>query len=418
MRASDIQGQRNSNNYPTEQVPHGNRHSWLRLTLVWSGFILCMTNFLTGSSVSYGMKFIPSVLALAIGNLILMVIAIVQGLLAYQSGCSFSYLTRYTFGKKGAKLIALFIAFSFICWASVGVGLAAETLSSVMPYSSRMIALIFTVLFSISALYGFDGLTKVSAIGIPVILLISFFGLYQILRSKGYEVAFLLQIPPYSRIAFGEGVSITVGSWIVGAIASPDILRYAKGKKDVFISMGIAFFFLNTLQMAIGAAMGLVAGTWNLPIILSKLGFGALGIVLLLFVSWTTLDNDVYAAGLGLSTFLQQKRRFWPTLICILVSGVLSVFGFYRYFSSYLYYLSIIFAPIGGVMIIDTFLVFLKIGRGFEEKEDVCWSAYGALVLGIGAAVAMPGPVPFLISMGVAMGIYLLLKLILMRSDT
>ncbi len=398
--------------FPLEQVPNANRHGWLRLTIVWAGFVLCMTNFLTGSTVSYGLNLNQSLLALLIGNGILTGIAITQGMLAHKTGYSFSYLTRFTFGTLGAKVVSLFIALSFIGWSAVGIGLAAETVGPVVHLNPRLIALAFTAIFSLSALFGLYGMSRVSALGIPIILFISIFGLFQILRSKGFELVYLFEIPPYRTSSFGKAVSVTVGSWIVGAIAAPDILRYARRRRDVIISMLIAFLFINTLQQAIGSAMGLVTGTWNLPIILSKLGFGTFGIILLVFISWTTADNNMYAAGLGLSTFLDDRKRMMPTVICIIAGGILSVIGFYSYFSAYLYILSVIFTPVGSIMIVDYLLSSKQRSYTEEGMLKVSWRAYASLAIGVTVGFLVNPEYGFAVSMLTGGAIYLLLVMV------
>ncbi len=397
------------NGFPLEPVPEPVRSRWPELTLVWAGFVLCTTNFLTGSSVSYGLDLTRSLLALLVGNTILALIAISQGLLAQKTGYSVSYLTRFCFGKTGAKLISFLLAVSFIGWAGVGIGLTAETIRLMIDLPFPLISIVCTVLFALTALWGFKGMAKVSAVGIPIVLFITFFGLYQILISKGITISQLFATPPYDEISFGQGVSITIGSWIVGAIAAPDILRYSRKKSDVFISMIAAFMILGTLQMGAGAAMGLVARTWDLPLILQSLGFGVLGLILLLFISWSTADNNFYAAGLGLSTFMGKKARFWPTLICVILGGLMATLGIYSYFAQYLVLLSIVIPPIGGIMIVDTWIFQGKVFRE-EVHEGISWKAFAAMTLGILLAFYIPVSVPFLISMLLSAVIYWILK--------
>jgi cytosine permease len=273
----------------------------------------------------------------------------------------------------------------------------------------RVIALLLTIIFSASAIYGFDGLARIASISIPIVLFISFFGLSKILSSNGFGFMTIFEIPPYSTMHFGSAISITVGSWIVGAIAAPDIMRYAFNKKDVRITMFITFFILNTLQISIGAAMGLVARTWNLPIVLNRLGFGLLGVVLLIFISWTTSDNNYYAAGLGLSNFMNRRDRILPTIICIVVGAVLSVIGIYKYFADFLHFLSIVFTPIGGIMIVD----YLMVGRSGYNREDILsgfkWKPFLAFAIGVLGALLIETSLQFIYSMLISGIVYFLL---------
>jgi len=385
-------------NYPLSSIPSAARSKWLSLTMVWAGFVLAISNYLTGSLVAGGLNLSRSFMAIVHGNVLLFVGALFMGLIAQDTGLSTAFSSRYAFGVRGSKFVSGLISLSFIGWGAIGIGLAAESLSHAISLSDGWLVLVMTILFGLTAIRGFKGMLQISSVAIPLILFISFFGLYQVLQDRNIHMSMLLLIEPSEARGFGATVSIVVGSWIAGAISSPDILRYALRKRDVFISLLLALVIINSIQMGIGAVMGTAVGSSDLPHILGHLGFGAFGILLLVFMAWTTADNNFYAAGLGLTNFMNNRNRMLATVVSVMLAGVLALLGFYHYLGEFLSSISLIFAPVGGIIIADFYLN--KVGQINHDLfyQGVRWKAMISLMLGIALGIWIPFPMPFFIS--------------------
>lgn len=402
-------------NFPISPIPAQARSNWVDLTIVWAGFVLAISNFLTGSLVSGGLGLMQATNAIMHGNVVLFVIAAGMGFIAQETGHSLTYTARYAFGVGGSKLLSALFSLTFIGWAAIGIGLAAASLSHFIHWNETFLVLMMTMLFAVSALYGFRGLVRVSAISIPVILLGSAFGINRILALEHISLSMLAIIRPAEPMPFGSAVSIVVGSWILGAVASPDVLRYARRRRDVVISMFLTFVVLASLQMWLGAVMGLTVGASDLPEILYELGFGVVGVLLLVFLSWSTSDNNFYAAGLGISNFLDRGSRILPTAFSVGLAGVLALAGLYRYLGDFLQVLSVVFAPIGGVCVVDYALYRLDFIQHDIFFQGVRWKGVTSLALGITAGALTSFSMPFLVSFGVAGLCYALVILLTPR---
>jgi cytosine permease len=404
-------------NYPLSPIPEKARSKWFRLTIVWAGFVLAVSNFMTGSLISEGLSLSSSFMAIFHGNMLLLVVAIIMGFIAQETGLSTAYLSRYAFGIGGSKFVSVLFSLSFIGWSGIGIGLAAKSLSHFTGWGEVFLSIVLTMIFGITAIYGFRGMVKISSISVPVIVLLSCFGIYEILATRGLSFSMLMLIEPAEPIGLGQAVSIVVGSWIVGAVAAPDILRFALRKRDVLITLLLAFLVFNSLQMCVGAVMGVVVGSSDLPEILYHLGFGLYGVLLLLFLSWTTSDNNFYAAGLGISNFLDHRDRIKPTIFSIVAAGVLAIMGVYNYLGYFLSLVSLVFAPIGGVIIVDFFLYRVGLIDHALYYQGVRWKGIIAVALGIFLGVWIEFAMPFATAFGAAAIAYLLICLATMKRN-
>lgn len=398
-------------NYPLTPIPEKARSKWFRLSIVWVGFILAVSNFMTGSLISEGLSLSRSFMAIFHGNALLLVVALVMGFIAQDTGLSTAYISRYAFGIRGSKIVSVLFSLSFIGWSGIGIGLAAKSLSHYTGWNDVFLSLVLTIIFGITAIYGFKGMVKISSISVPVIVLISCFGIYEVMATRQLDFSMLLLIEPVVPMQFGQAVSIVVGSWIVGAVATPDILRFALRKRDVLITMLLTFLGFSSIQMCVGAVMGMATGSSDLPDILYNLGFGLYGMLLLIFLSWSTADNNFYAAGLGITNFLDKRDRIKPTMFSIVAAGVLAMLGLYNYLGNFLSLVSLVFAPIGGVIIVDFYLYRVGLINHALYYQGVRWHGIIAVMLGIFFGVCIDFSMPFAMAFGAAALAYLVLSL-------
>lgn len=400
------------NNYPLSPIPLEVRNKWTTLSIIWAGFILTVSNFLTGTLVTEGLTLSRGFGAIILGNSLLFLVATVMGFIAQETGLSATYLTRFAFGIRGSKIISLLFSLSFICWSAIGIGLASKSLEHFTGWNAVFLSLVMTLLFGLTAAIGFPGMIRISSISVPVIVFISYFGIHHILTIGGIKLSALMLIRPIESMKFGQAVSIVVGSWIVGAVAAPDILRFALRKRDVLITMFITFVVLNSLQMGVGSVMGLVVASPDLPDILFHLGFGIAGSLLLIFLSWTTADNNLYASGLGIANFLDRGERIKTTVFSILLAGVLAIAGIYNYLGQFLSLVSLVFAPIGGVIITDFYLHRAGLIQHALYYQGIRWRGIVSAMLGILIGLYIKCEMPFALAFVTAALTYLIICLV------
>lgn len=104
-------------NYPTNRVPTNIRLSFLSVTLVHTGMLTALDQFMLGAVLGNSMTLANSFLAIFISSIIGGIVTFCLGFAGMKEGLSSSLLARWCgFGRIGLILVSLTIAISLIGW--------------------------------------------------------------------------------------------------------------------------------------------------------------------------------------------------------------------------------------------------------------------------------------------------------------
>ena len=125
------------------------------------------------------------------------------------------------------------------------------------------------------------------------------------------------------------------------------------------VMLGFAFLFGNSLMFLFGAVAAMVYGQEDISYVLRLQGLLVPAIAVLGLNIWTTNDNAIYTAGLGLSNVTGFPKRYL-VLVCGLL-GTLSSIGLYARFCDWLNVLNVLIPPFGAIILMHLFLC--RVGR-------------------------------------------------------
>ena len=95
------------NDYSVSIVPESQRKSLVNNAAVWYGFTVSISAFLTGGTLGDGLTASRGILAVLIGNAVLIVIACLLGIIGQRTGLTTASLGRIVFGKTGSIISSL-----------------------------------------------------------------------------------------------------------------------------------------------------------------------------------------------------------------------------------------------------------------------------------------------------------------------
>lgn len=167
-----------------------------------------------------------------------------------------------------------------------------------------------------------------------------------------------------NKMTLAAGIAIVVGSFISGGTATPNFTRFSKTPKVAVTATVVAFFVGNSVMMIFGAVGGAVTGVADIFNILILQGLAIPAVITLGLNIWTTNNNALYTAGLGVSNITKIPMKPM-VLLGGLVGTVFSVW-LNNNFVSYLNLLSGMIPPVGAVIILHYIL-----HRGDYAKEDI-----------------------------------------------
>lgn len=377
--------------YSLRAVPVERRKSWIDIAMVWIGVAIVLSALLRGMMVGMGLGSLRQVLmAYLLGEVLLIAMMTLTGFMGAKLGLSTPLLARISFGERGALLISLLLGVAFMGWFGVQAGLFGETLVATFKTALPMPALAFLsgIMMMIPAVFGFRGLKALSWGAVPPMVLIFLYaavkmGLRFLPHQELVERA-QSHLPSSYPLTLGAAASVIAGGFIVGAVTSADVFRYARPRFRDILYAATAAMVVSAAMQLVGSVLAMRTGLYHehLPRIIISPEFAGLGIVGFLaigFAQWTTNDSNLYSSVLAFNSILMWTRWKLAVVLGVLASGLAS-WGILSRLELFLSLLSIAIGPIGGIIIVDHYLLRKKRmldGRGqFKSWNPVALAAY------------------------------------------
>ena len=375
--------------YTTKPVDKQGRKSNLSMFMVMLGFTFFSASMWVGQQLAAGLTWWDFVWALLLGGLILAAYTGALGWIGAESGLSLDMLSKRSFGTKGSWLPSAMISFTQTGWFGVGLAMFAipvakeilglEVTPDSMPWQGYLLVAIAGILMTASAYFGIKSLTIVSYIAVPAVAILGTVAM--ILAIRHGDAGLVEQFAKGSKdLGIIAGAGLVVGSFVSGGTATPNFTRFAKSGKVGLIITVIAFFLGNSLMFLFGAVSSIYVGGNDIFEVMLNLNLFYLAVLVLGLNIWTTNDNALYTAGLGLSNIFGLSKK---TMVIISgIIGTVAAVWLYWNFCGWLNVLNCTLPPVGIILILH---YFANRGKDVPEKQ-VDWSAIAGVVCG--AAVA------------------------------
>lgn len=387
------------NDNATQRVPEAEQKGFLSVAFVAAGFCICMSGLYTGSAIAFGMSFRDAIIAVLIGNIILSLYGGLVGAAGAKEGVASAVLARHSFGREGSKAVGILLAVVMAGWYAVQVGFFGSTMSALFPaagfITSKYVAAAWGgILMMLTAYFGYKGLNILSYIAVPMIGILSVVGVVLAVKGAGgWQV--IMETVPSQPMTIGAAVVTIVGSFAGGAAAQSDITRYAKDTKTAWGGTIFGYLVANSFVIMAGYLITSATGEGDLPVAFLAMGLGVAALLILILAQWTTNDNNLYTASLGLSNCLPfPKKKI--VVVTGLVATIVGTMGLADYFSTWLNVLGVALPPVAGVVICDYYLLkkqHYEYGPGTKYCKVNIWAFVGVIA---GAGVG------FTIDMGIA----------------
>ena len=372
--------------YAEKSVPQSERRSLATMFMIMLGFTFFSASMWVGQELADGLDFSGFVISLILGGVIL---GLYTGLLGYvgaKTGMSLDLLARKAFGIKGSYLPSAMISFTQIGWFGVGVAMFAIPVSKELLGGSTTAEWILVVIAGIamtaSAYFGIKSLTIVSYIAVPLIAVLGTVAMIlAVVRGDGTLVDQFAKSSGTLTVIGGAG--LVVGSFVSGGTATPNFTRFAKNGKVGAITTVVAFFLGNSLMFFFGGVSSVYVGGNDIFEVMLNLGLFYMAVLVLGLNIWTTNDNALYSAGLGLANIFGQKKK--PMVLISGVIGTVAAIWLYWNFCGWLNILNCTLPPVGIILVLSYFLN-REAYKTTETTQQVNWFAVIGVVLGAVAA--------------------------------
>ena len=375
----------NDKDYEQNAVPMKARKGFMSLFVVMLGFTFFSASMSVGARMGNGLSLNEFIAAIVIGGLILSLYTCSLSYVGSKTGFTIDLLARRAFGEKGSYLPSAMIALTQIGWFGVGVAMFTIPVSELLGVNHIMLAIVAGILMTSSAWWGYRALAIVSAISVPLISILGFISIGMALEGTGGMASIFSNS---GGMSMTYAIGIVVGSFVSGGTATPNFVRYAKTPKTAVITTAIAFFLGNTLMFLFGAVGGAVTGADDIFYVMIAQGLLVPAVIVLGCNIWTTNDNALYSAGLGLSNITKNSKRHM-TVLGGIIGTALSVW-LYNNFVGWLSFLNCTLPPVGIIVVLDYFRHKELYKEGVVMPKSIRMGSVAGVIIGALVANFLP----------------------------
>lgn len=386
QEASDASEASSAYEYAFEKVPEDKRKSGASIFVVLAGYAISLSNFVLGTTIGSKMPFKDAILASLWGNLFLIIVAILLGLLAFSTGLSTSFLSRKAFGRRGSAIFSVLLTISAINWIAVNADTFSKMIKTTFswwPLPAALTAILVVAMWAQSSIRGYKGLEIVSWLGVPAAIALTIACIVAVgIDSNGFQGAISF-VPEGPHLTFTAASASVVGGWIFGCIITPDVCRFAKNKMHVAVGGFFAFIIgLFGLQLC-GILVAAATGAKDFVAATAALGLGVLVFLCAVFCLWTTQDNNIYGASLAMQNVFEHtplEGKVTHKTMAIIIAACSAVFaaaGALKYLLPVVQSLSVLLPPIPGLIVGECFFV-----KHAKDRKEINWVAIMAWIGG------------------------------------
>ena len=395
--------------YTAGKVAQTGRKSNLSMFMIMLGFTFFSASMWVGQEMAAGLDFKGFILAMLLGGLILGAYTGALGYIGAESGLTLDMLARKSFGTKGSWLPSAMISLTQTGWFGVGLAMFAipvakeimglEVTPEHMPAVGYVLVAVAGILMTASAYFGIKSLTVISYIAVPLVAILGTVAM--ILAIKSGDAGLVEQFSRGTKdLSIIAGAGLVVGSFVSGGTATPNFTRFAKNARVGLWVTVVAFFIGNSLMFLFGAVSSIYAGGNDIFEVMLNLNLFYFAILVLGLNIWTTNDNALYSAGLGLSNIFGLSKK-----TMVLISGIIGTIAavwLYWNFCDWLNVLNCTLPPVGIILILSYFCNRKRYRDDSMPVISVNWWAVAGVVLGAVVANLVKWGIPSINGMAVA----------------
>lgn len=349
-----------SDDFTSQPVPEKFKHSAFWLANIIIGIAICLPVFMYGGELASKLSFHNLIWALILGGVLTGILMGLTSGVGASTRLSATLLGRKIFGRIGGQALMISVVVTSLGWWGVQLEIMSDVLNTLLQkdydihLGKEVITIIFGLLMITTTIIGAQAIGKLSIIAVPLMFILLLIPLFLI--DGGPSLNKLIEHTIETPATLGLMVAGMMGGWMSGVVVMPDFGRFTKDFKTAFIGSLVACIVGMTILMGLSAFLSIWLDTPNFILAYPAMGLGVMAIIVIILATWTSNDNNLYAAVLPVATATKKISRPLLSLSFGLLGIVLCVFGVFSQFISWLVLNGILMSPIAACVIAYFFL--------------------------------------------------------------
>lgn len=368
--------------YVFTSVPLAARLSLVATVMLWASLTLDPSAPYLASWWGASFSFTTFIVGVLLANFVLGIFSSLSGYMASREGLTYALTAERVYGSAGVIVPSLWAGIVSVGWLAFSIGVVAEGLiyiSGLPDLTYYVLAVLMTLLFSITAYLGVKHMVKLAYVGVPLLVVLIVSGVILSTTKWGAPNMGVFDLTTLPTV-FG----LVLGTFVNGSIVlSFDYQRFCKRPLDSIFTAFINFLGFWSFIILLSGIPAAVTGM-DLYSAYGKLGLSLLAVVTLFLLAWTSADNQLYSASLSWSLSVKSLGRTTDRgkvlLVATALTSVLAVIKLHTFALQWLSLLTSISLPAGIVLWTEYYVKSrMKLSEGFKGWNV---SAFISWVLG------------------------------------
>ena len=386
--------------YSIEHIPFAERHGHSRQLLwLWLAANLTIADYAIGFvPVALGLSIGPTILALAIGNVLGGLLLAWSAAMGPAAGFPQMFIGRRAFGHVGGYIPAALNWLSTAGWFTVNTILGSFAVQLLIPgLPFAVAAIVLVAVQAVLVVYGHN-LIQAFERYMAAILGILFAIATVIAVSHGSTISAWQPKPVASTLALFAIVLAISFSYIMSwSPYASDYSRYLPEITSrsyiaiyVFIGSAVASFLTEIVGMLVAiVAPGATSSIAALKIAMG--GFGAFAVIAVILGAMTANVLNLYSNSISAKVLDVRLERWQLAIIGGALGVILALIGYQNFTQNYINFLVVLdywIMPWLAIVFLDFYVFRHREPMGFSEAPP--WNSSGLIAFVIGLAVSIP----------------------------
>ncbi len=366
----------------------------LDLFLIFVGANVVATTFQVGASLAASFSVRASAGLIAAGSIAGAALVAVLAPLGSRLRVPSVIAARAALGVRGAGLVAVLLYFSNFAWIALNNVIAASAISRAagpiprlgVSGSETVWAIALGLLATIVVWRGPRAVARADRVAVPLMLVVAAALTVACVRASPAATSAALVPMPWWR-----GLDVVVGYQVSWILMFADYPRYTRSASGSAVAVFLGLAVTSMWMMPLGALAARAAGNSDPGAMMSAVGLGVPGALMLTTATVTTNFVNIYMSALAWKSLAPRASETAVVFSIGIIGTALSALPgvWLERYSGFMLAIGALLVPIGGVLVAHYYLQPVTIDDAFvAELYDDRGRFGGVSIAGIAAWVA------------------------------
>lgn len=341
--------------------------------LIWFGAAVSIAEILTGTYFA-SLGFFKGLLAIILGHIIGCILLFLAGLIGAKTKKSAMDTVKISFGVKGSTFFAVLNIMQLLGWTGIMIYDGALAAGGILPVGNIIWCLIIGGLILIWILIGIKNLGKINIVAMSALFIMTIILSFIIFRGgTAFDTG-------DKSMSFGAALELSIAmplSWL------PLISDYTKEAENPFKATAVSSIIYGLVSIwmyVIGMSASLFTKESDIAQILSKAGFGIMGLLIVVLSTVTTTFLDAYSAGISTESIFVKLESKWMAVVVTIIGTLGAIILPMDDITGFLYFIGSVFAPMIAIQIADFFILKISHEKNKFSIQNILIWAIGFII--------------------------------------